>query len=204
MGSCSSSGKGGASGGGRYISSDKTLTRGEEPIQAELQGVNGSYDGFVLSAKTDGNGNLTLETAPATIRWSDGKEYAQWDVANGITDIGAGDGVRSTGINWDAVQTVSGETYIVRKLMREKGFEFDKTSSTWEKPNQTSKVTSNSINKMSRSQLESHVKKSFLEYATKSRGMSESEANKLWDSQSKNYTTDTLKAYLQKNMKQRF
>lgn len=59
MGSCSSSGKGG---GGRYISSDKTLTRVEKPIEVERM-LGGYVGGTVLSARTDGKGNLMLDYA---------------------------------------------------------------------------------------------------------------------------------------------
>ena len=186
-----------------FISKDRTLTRGEEPIKVErLIADFGLPHNSVLNATTDENGNLTLNYSSAeSYREQNSKtKYGQHTITNGITNIGTeGDDIKSVGINWDAVQTVSGETYIARKFLREKGFNFDKPSKTWERPGQTSKVTSTSIEKMSRKQLESESSRFYVS-AMKSRGLSEQDAVTKFSAQVKTKTDQQLKDYLFKKI----
>lgn len=41
--------------------------------------------------------------------------------------------VRSAGIDWDKVKTVSGQTYNVKSLLKDKGFKWDKANKVWSK-----------------------------------------------------------------------
>lgn len=84
--------------------------------------------------------------------------------------------------------------------MRDKGFEFDKVSETWERPEQTSKITSRRVNKMSRSELESTAKKAYLKKMS-FRGVSEGEALKKWNEQIGSESTDRIKDFVMKNIK---
>lgn len=72
----------------------------------------GRYDTEVLEATTDGKGNLTFEYAQPDAK----EKTAKTNKTNYLTynvQAGAVDG-KSFGINWDKVQSISGQTYSMR------------------------------------------------------------------------------------------
>lgn len=129
------------SSGVQYVSSDKSLYKGESVTVERLLGVGYGDTQLVVEAKSDGKGNLTMDYASAdSYREQNSKtKYAQYTIQNGITNLASEGDVKSVGINWDAVQTVSGNTYGAQKLLREKGFTWDSNFKVWEKSGQTGK-----------------------------------------------------------------
>lgn len=164
-GSASAAGRG-KSGGVRYLSADKALYESDsevlyvERLITRMTGVSG---GEVLSAKSDGNGNITLSFATANDYHEQNSKtsYALYELKSGITNApdihgsrlnnpnyGYGTGpdsmvkaenivgiVRSVGIDWSRVNSVSGQTYKVKDLLKSKGFKWNSAGKNWVKPN---------------------------------------------------------------------
>ena len=163
MGSCKSGGKGGKStnnnGGTKYLSADRALyENSDEVLYVEKIVTKGFGVGEdVLNAKSDDNGNLTLAYAtPAEYYQQNSKtSYGLYQLKCGITN--ASDlhgsryfsddtrpsskvksdndvnGVRSVGIDWDKVNSVSGQTYNIKDLLKSKGFKWNGAGKNWVK-----------------------------------------------------------------------
>lgn len=135
-------GRGGASGisaggGVNYLSADKTLFS-EEPVK--VTSTLDTTSGYVVSATTDENGNLTLHNARYDEYERISRKYhtAKYTVSQGITRLDENGDVidtKSVGINWDAVKSVSGKTYEVKEFIKSKGFKWDKDAYQWRRPN---------------------------------------------------------------------
>lgn len=133
-------GRGGASGasaqgGVNYLSADKTFFS-EEPVKVTWRAGNNS--GMVLSAETDGNGNIILSNAKADEyeQVNSKKSMAKYTMKQGITTMNENAKMiepQSVGINWDAVKSVAGKTYEVKDFIKSKGFKWDKASQSWKK-----------------------------------------------------------------------
>lgn len=172
MGGRGSSGKrkGGGGGGKQYLSEDKALyTDGENEVlyvERLITNPGTPYLGEdVLSATSDGHGNITLDYASPDSYYQQNSRtsYGLYRLQTGITntqDIHGSRGhttafgennplrskvnpenvsgtrnapVRSVGIDWNNVNSVSGRTYQVKSLLRDKGFKWDGKSKSWKK-----------------------------------------------------------------------
>lgn len=94
----------------------------------------GRYDTEVLEATTDGKGNLTFEYAQPDTR----EKTAKTNKTNYLTynvQAGAVDG-QSFGINWDKVQSISGQTYNMRAEAKEHGLSWDGATKSWKRKKQ--------------------------------------------------------------------
>nr|DAV66093.1 MAG TPA: hypothetical protein [Caudoviricetes sp.] len=89
----------------------------------------GRYDTEVLEATTDGKGNLTFDYAQPDSREKTGKtnktNYLTYNVQAGAVDG------KSFGINWDKVQSVSGQTYNLRAEAKAHGLSWDGATKSW-------------------------------------------------------------------------
>lgn len=89
----------------------------------------GRYDTEVLEATTDGKGNLTFDYAQPDSR----EKTAKTNKTNYLTynvQAGAVDG-KPFGINWDKVQSVSGQTYNLRAEAKAHGLSWDGATKSW-------------------------------------------------------------------------
>ena len=129
-----SSGMGGGNSAKRY-SGDGAIELTAQPIEV----MRDTRDkGIVLEATTDNKGNITLKYAePYEYEKKNSRSsYAKYKLSAGITDMnssGRNDEIRSVGINWDKVNTVSGKTWGTQYLMKENGFKWDSAKKMWEK-----------------------------------------------------------------------
>lgn len=119
---------------GGKASKDGTITGGQpKTIEARyIEGrgwSRGRYDTEVLEATTDGKGNLTFEYAQPDTK----EKTAKTNKTNYLTynvQAGAVDG-KSFGINWDKVQSVSGQTYNLRAEAKAHGLSWDGATKSW-------------------------------------------------------------------------
>lgn len=91
----------------------------------------GRYDTEVLEATTDGKGNLTFEYAQPDTK----EKTAKTNKTNYLTynvQAGAVDG-KSFGINWDKVQSISGQTYSMRAEAKAHGLTWDGATKSWKR-----------------------------------------------------------------------
>ena len=91
----------------------------------------GRYDTEVLEATTDGKGNLTFEYAQPDTK----EKTAKTNKTNYLTynvQAGAVDG-KSFGINWDKVQSISGQTYNMRAEAKAHGLTWDGATKSWKR-----------------------------------------------------------------------
>lgn len=131
----------------KYISSDKTLTASKPIyITRELGGYGG---GSVLNATTDGNGNISLDynnNRLETYKQTSKTTVGLYELKNGITDMRSQDSktdwgevrpktgdIKSVGIEWSNVKSISGKTYGYGEFFKEKGFKWNRDSKRWEK-----------------------------------------------------------------------
>lgn len=151
-------GKRNSNNGIKYTSADKTTYESKDEVLYldRLTKSWGIYD-HIYEAGSDGNGNIRLYYAEPDSYYekSKNKSYAMYELRTGITDMGDsnngffGDSrdnekskfkdenyigrIRSVGINWDNVKSVSGQTYDVKSFLKEKGFKWDGESKSWKK-----------------------------------------------------------------------
>lgn len=138
--------------GEQYLSKDKALyeSDNEELSVERITGMSIFGDPTtVLEAKSDGEGNITLDFADNEGYYQQNSKttYALYKLKCGITNAEKVHGSRefedgttgkykfkeensdgyttSVGINWDKVNSVSGQTYHVQSLIRKKGFKWD-------------------------------------------------------------------------------
>lgn len=130
-------------------------------VQRNLNTMYGVPGDDVLEAKSDGNGNITLGYATADDYYNKNSKnkYAVYELKCGITN--AGDiknnssnipdafqsktskykpeneetkyGIRSVGIDWNKVNSVSGQTYNIKSLLKAKGFKWNGAGKNWVK-----------------------------------------------------------------------
>lgn len=125
-------GRGGS--GSRGGSRDGTITATKpsliETVYREARGYsNGYYKNEVLEATTDGKGNLTFsypkdksfEKTAKTNRTN----YVTYNVVAGAVDG------RSFGIDWSKVNSISGQTYSMRKEAKEAGLKWNGKEKKW-------------------------------------------------------------------------
>lgn len=107
-----------------------TETRKIETEFVEGRGWRGGYyKDEVLTATTDGKGNLTFEYAKPT----DSQKLAKTNKKNYLTyevKAGALNG-QTFGINWDKVQSVSGQTFSIKDEAKRNGLKFDGATKSW-------------------------------------------------------------------------
>lgn len=107
----------------------------------------------VLEATSDKAGNVFLDYADykETYKQNSKTTYGLYELKCGMTNannihgsrtylgkskVKAGNaigGTRSVGINWDKVASVSGNTYMVKDFIKEKGFKWDNGTKRWVK-----------------------------------------------------------------------
>lgn len=121
---------------GGKASKDGTITGGQpKTIEARyIEGrgwQRGRYDTEVLEATTDGKGNLTFDYAQPDTK----EKTAKTNKTNYLTynvQAGAVDG-KSFGINWDKVQSISGQTYNMRAEAKAHGLTWDGATKSWKR-----------------------------------------------------------------------
>lgn len=131
-------GRGSSSGISRskYASKDKTIINGETLRIKRIVRT----DAFVLQAISEGDGKIVLKRADADEYEQQNKKttYAIHNLKAGITNqegrhVYSGGGSYSHNINWDAVKTVSGDTYAAKALLYKQGLRWDKERKVWRK-----------------------------------------------------------------------
>lgn len=144
------SGTGKTGGKVKYISSDKTLTA-SKPIYI-TRNLGGYDSGSILDATTDGNGNISLNynnNRLETYRQTSKTTVGLYELKNGITNMRSQDSktadwgeqrsrtefdnVKSVGIDWSNVKSISGKTYGYGDFFKEKGFKWNRDQKRWEK-----------------------------------------------------------------------
>lgn len=124
----------GSSGGGFKGSADGTIMPGTartiETIYRESRGMSPAYyKDQVLEATTDGEGNLIFSYAKA----DSFEKTAKTNRTNYVTytlQAGAVNG-ETFGINWSKVNSISGQTYSLRKAAKDAGLKWDGTKKRW-------------------------------------------------------------------------
>ena len=143
----------------KYLSSDNALYESPDEVLYVERNISSYGSDDVLKAQSDGKGNLTLSFAQPDeyFRQNSRTTYGLYEIKTGITNAddvsgrrlqsenyGLGKdsstkpgndllGVRSVGIDWDKVNSVSGKTYNVKALLKEKGFRWDGADKSWKK-----------------------------------------------------------------------
>lgn len=56
-----------------------------------------------------------------------------YKIQHGIVSYDDSRGIESYGIRWDKVSSVSGQTYNIRSMLKEKGFRWDGKTKSWVK-----------------------------------------------------------------------
>ena len=158
MGTCNSSSKGSV-GGRKYLSTDEALYEtSSEGLYVERHTYS-MNDATILTATSDGAGNVTLNYAKPQEYFKQNKKhtYALYAIKCGMV-TGADDihgsrrftddklnksskvkngndygGIRAVGMNWSKIKTISGKTYDVSALIKQKGFKWDKSTKSWVK-----------------------------------------------------------------------
>lgn len=89
----------------------------------------GYFKDEILEATTDGSGNLTFSYA----RGGTYEKNAKTNRTNYVTfDLTAGAVNGQTfNINWDKVQSISGQTYALRQAARAAGLSWDGSTKRW-------------------------------------------------------------------------
>ena len=157
----SASGRAGGGSPIKYKSSDNALYESpNEVLYVERIDYFGSNTD-VLNATSDGNGNITLDYARADDFYQQNKrtKYGLYELKTGITNAndihasrldnatyGRGTGkssnvksensygdVRSVGIDWDKVKSVSGKTFNIKDMLKHKGFKWNSSEKNWKK-----------------------------------------------------------------------
>lgn len=151
MGGRGNKGKNADGGGGsasgesdvKYTSADKTTFEGEELTDTRRYQVYSSK-GFkfaeqnnVYEAKSEGNGVLNVnyakgkETNGNIPQRGDEGTYT-YTTTQGFK-TGYKEPTQDTGINWNNVKEVKGQTYNIKDIIKEKGFKWDSKLKSWKK-----------------------------------------------------------------------
>lgn len=89
------------------------------------------YKEEILEAKTDGSGNLTFSYAKPVEKEKAAKTnrtvYLTYKIAHGAVNG------ETFGINWDNVNSISGNTYSLREEAKSHGLHWDKKKKRWER-----------------------------------------------------------------------
>lgn len=114
----------------------------EKPITVDVMYRNGAYYGEVFKATENGDGIIKISRNQDT-EWEKESRTTStvhhtlssglYSDSKRVDSSGAYSSYASHNINWDKVKEVSGDTYHLRRLMREKGFEWDKNKKAWVK-----------------------------------------------------------------------
>lgn len=133
-------GRGGSSGLGNAKSSN--AIQDKKPITIDVMYRNGTYYGEVLSAKEESQGVLKIAKNQDT-EWekeSRSTSTVHHNLKSGVYSdskrvdgSGAYSSYASHNINWDKVKVVYGDTYHLRRYLREKGFTWDGNRKAWVK-----------------------------------------------------------------------
>lgn len=121
-------------GRGKSVFDDSNFTT----IETVYNRRTGYYDDYVYEAvKGESFGEIIIQRAEGRFESS---EYGSQKPVNVTYGIKAGISMDSLkiegkdyGINWGNVKSVSGKTYDVQNVLREKGFEWDKKAKKWVK-----------------------------------------------------------------------
>ena len=146
-------------GGTKYLSPDKVLYESSDEVLYVERMTNTAY-GYddVLDAQSDGNGNITLGYATPVDYYQQNSKtsYGLYELKCGVTNASDIHGsrvtnatygtknskvksendvskVRSVGIDWDKVNSVSGQTYNIKALLKAKGFKWNSAGKNWVK-----------------------------------------------------------------------
>jgi len=88
------------------------------------------YSDEILTAKTDGEGNLTFEYATPTDYGEPSSKSNTTATATFEVTHGAING-ETVGIDWKNVKSISGQTYSLRQEAKENGLKFDNATKKW-------------------------------------------------------------------------
>ena len=132
-------GRGGSSG---FKAQNKSAIGSEKPITVDIMYRNGNYYGEVFSVKQTSDGVLEVNYNSNT-EWEKESRTTStvhhtlnagiYNTSNRVNQYGAYSEYGSHNINWDKVKEVSGKTYHLGAMLREKGFRWDKNKKTWVK-----------------------------------------------------------------------
>lgn len=96
----------------------------------------GHWSQTILSATDDGNGNVTLDyaTPDEFVDLNSNTVEARYELSHGMWDGQMGDQTTgSIGIDWGKVKSVSGQTFMVKDLIKRNGFAWDGKTKTWKR-----------------------------------------------------------------------
>ena len=88
----------------------------------------------ILQADHEGGGHISLNYAKADSyeRINNNTTRSKTTLSHGV--VISSRGVESHNINWDKVTRVSGNTFVIKNLLKDKGFKFEPPSKEWVKP----------------------------------------------------------------------
>lgn len=93
----------------------------------------GQWKRTVLEAQDDGNGNLTIgyATAKSYEHPNRNTTIAKYELKAGIYNQMGDSSLQTHNINWDRVQSVSGQTYDIKSYIKDRGFKWDGKTKSW-------------------------------------------------------------------------
>lgn len=128
-------GRGSAGSSGNSFTSDGALSTKKSKIETVYREARGwqsaYYKDKVLEATTDGKGNVTFDYA----RGGTFEKTAKTNRTNYVTfelSAGAVNGV-PFGINWDKVNSISGQTFELKKYAKDNGLSWDRDKKRWQR-----------------------------------------------------------------------
>ena len=121
-------GRGSYGGGGGAIVATRT-TKIETTYYSSSSMGGSRFKDEVLEASADKDGNVTFSYANPTFNRPSAKTNKTQTVEYSVK-AGAVNG-ETFGINWDKVNSISGQTYSLRSAAKEAGLKWDKTNKKW-------------------------------------------------------------------------
>lgn len=134
-------GRGGASGIGRKSRSALDPKAKEQTITTfyrrnSIYGPHYRDDVYEAVEQKNEKGGIEIVKAYGTFDNSNPKANTKdvtYKIQHGIVSYDDSRGIESYGIRWDKVSSVSGQTYNIRSMLKEKGFRWDGKTKSWVK-----------------------------------------------------------------------
>lgn len=125
--------------GGRGASGGSAQTGAigrDKPITVQNEKSKSGYNAWrhtVLEAIDDGKGNITIgyPTAISYDHPNKNTTVANYSLKAGIYDQMGDRTLQSHNINWNKVQSVSGQTFDIKSFIRDQGFTWDGKQKSW-------------------------------------------------------------------------
>lgn len=133
--------EGGASGIGRKSQSALDPKAKEQTITTyyrrnSIYGAHYRDDVYDAVERKNEKGGIEIVKAYGTFDNSNPKANTRdvtYKIQHGIVSYDDSRGIESYGIRWDKVTSVSGQTYNIRSMLKEKGFRWDGKTKSWVK-----------------------------------------------------------------------